>query len=214
MKKLFRLLILIISAQLFCVSVSAQEFRKYFLTEEASEEFFTYLESIQLTRVDSATGVSESSLTDIGCAITLAENQRHVGCSWYDNLKQKDQTGYNSSVEALLASMNKEFGLECDDDATCISTAEKIECKLAQQKYSCWVEFYLIEPREKPDMNAPVPGAIPEEDLDDPVDNDPHAPIADDPNPNPPNEEPLPVVPGPFEPILNPIMHFNLIYFL
>lgn len=214
MKKFFRLLILMISVQLFCDLASAQELRKYFITEESAKQFFAYLESIKLTRLDPTTGISETKLTAIGCAITSAEGQRHVGCSWFDNLTLKDQTGYNSSVEALLVLMNTEFGLECDDDATCISTAEKIECKSDQQKYSCWVEFYLIEPREKPDMNAPVPGAIPEEDLDDPVANDPNAPIIDDPNPNPPNEEPPPVVPGPFEPILNPIIHFNLIYFL
>lgn len=214
MKKLIRLMILMIMAQLFCQTVSAQEFRKNFLTDEASKEFFNYFESINLARINPATGVSETALTDIGCAVTDAEQRRHVGCSWFDNFTQKDQTGYNETVEKLLASMNKEFGLDCDDDATCISTAEKIECKLTQEKYSCWVEFYLIEPRERPDMYAAVPGAIPELEGDEPVVNDPNAPIIDDPNPNAPSEEPAPVVPDPFEPILNPIIHFNLIYFL
>ena len=214
MKKLIRLMILMITAQLFCQTVSAQEFRKYFLTSEASKEFFNYFESINLTRLNPETGVSETTLTDISCAVTDAEQRRHVGCSWFDNFKQKDQTGYNESVEKLLTSMNKEFGLDCDDDATCISNAEKIECKLNQEKYSCWVEFYMIEPRERPDMYAPVPGAIPELEGDDAVPNDPNAPIIDDPNPNPPSEDPPSVVPGPFEPVLNSVIHFNLIYFL
>ena len=214
MKKLIRFMILIIMTQLFCQTVSAQEFRKYFLTSEASKEFYTYLESINLTRINPETGVSETTLTDISCAVTDAEQRRHVGCSWFDNFKQKDQTGYGEAVEKLLTSMNKEFGLDCDDDATCISTAEKIDCKFTQENYNCWVEFYLIEPRERPDMYAPVPGALPELEGDEPVVNDPNAPIIDDPNPNPPSEDPPTVVPGPFEPILNPVIHFNLIFFL
>ena len=163
-------MIIFITLQFFAVIVSSQpapDFRKYFLTEELSKEFFTFFESLKLSRVNPETGLSEVSLTDNICAITIqydrqGQRHQHIGCSWYDQFQEQDMTGYNDAVEPLYHTMIKEFGLDCDDQDTCISSAEKIKCTYSHEKYLCEVEFWYFYPGPKADLDAPIPGAEPD----------------------------------------------------